>query len=127
MIITNRTQFSIYQEKSEFLLMQICQYEDERDVPKEIISEYQLISKAIIEYEAAHHPLPGRVSTVITDEIEKRMAEKHLKQKNVAQMLGISESRVSDLLNGKRPLNLMLVKRLRDEFGISADFILNHC
>jgi len=127
MTIMNRAQFLIFQEKSEFLLKQICQYEDEGDIPREIISEYQLVSKAIIEYEAAYHPLPGRVSTVIIDEIEKLMAEKHLKQKNVAQILGISESRISDLLNGKRPLNLLMIKRLRDELGISADFILNHC
>lgn len=127
MTINNPKQFAIYKEKSELLLKQICQYEDESKIPDEIINEYEQISDAIIEYEAAYHPLPGRVSTVITGEIEKRMKEKHLKQKNVAQMLGISESRVSDLLRGKRSLNLRIVKRLRDELDISADFILNHC
>jgi len=127
MTINNPKQFAIYKEKSELLLKQICQYEDESKIPDEIINEYEQISDAIIEYEAAYHPLPGRVSTVITGEIEKRMKEKHLKQKNVAQMLGISESRVSDLLRGKRSLNLRIVKRLRDELDIPADFILNHC
>jgi len=127
MTINSPAQFAIYNEKSELLLKKICQYEDERDVPNEIINEYKEISNAIIEYESAYHPLPGRVSTIITDEIVKRMAEKRLKQKNVARMLGISESRTSDLLNGKRPLNLRIAKRLRDELGIPADFILNHC
>ena len=127
MTINSPAQFVIYNEKSELLLKEICQYEDERDVPKEVINEYKHISDAIIEYESAYHPLPGRVSTIITDEIVKRMAERQLKQKGVARMLGISESRTSDLLNGKRPLNLRIVKRLRDELGIPADFILNHC
>jgi len=127
MTINTPAQFAIYNEKSELLLKKICQYEDERDVPTEVINEYKDISNAIIEYESAYHPLPGRVSTIITDEIVKRMAEKQLKQKSVARMLGISESRTSDLLNGKRPLNLRIVKRLRDELGIPADFILNHC
>ena len=127
MNINSPAQFAIYNEKSELLLKKICQYEDERDVPNEVINEYKEISNAIIEYESAYHPLPGRVSTIITDEIVKRMAEKQLKQKNVARMLGISESRTSDLLNGKRPLNLRIAKRLRDELGIPADFILNHC
>jgi len=127
MIINSTAQFANYREKSEILLNQICQYEDESDVPNEIISEYKKVSNAIIEYESAYHPLPGRVSTVITDEILKRMAEKHLMQKNVAKLLGISESRISDLLKGKRPLNLRIVKRLRDELDIPADFILNHC
>jgi len=127
MIINSPKQFTTYKEKSERLLKQICQYENERDIPSEIINEYKQVSGAIIEYEAAYHPLPGRVSTVITGEIVKRMKEKHLKQKNAAHLLGISESRVSDLLRGKRPLNLRIVKRLRDKFDIPADFILNYC
>ena len=127
MTINNSKQFAIHKEKSELLLNQICQYEDESEIPYEIVNEYKQISDAIIEYEAAYHPLPGRVSTIITDEIERCMREKHLKQKNVAQMLGVSESRISDLLRGKRPLNLRIVKRLRDELCIPADFILNHC
>jgi HTH-type transcriptional regulator/antitoxin HigA len=127
MIINSPKQFTIYKEKSEFLLKQICQYEDESEVPSNIINEYKQISDAIIEYEAAYHPLPGRVSTIITGEILKQMAKKELKQKTVAQMLEMSESRISDLLNGRRPLNLRTVKRLRDKLDISADFILNHC
>jgi antitoxin component HigA of HigAB toxin-antitoxin module len=127
MTIISSKQFEAYKEKSEFLLKQICQYEDESEAPAEVINEYKQVSGAIIEYEAAYHPLPGRVSTIITGEIAKRMREKRLKQKNVAQILGISESRISDLLNGKRPLNLRIAKRLRDELDISADFILNHC
>jgi len=127
MIINNPKEFKIFQEKSELLLKQICHYEDETLIPSEILDEYKKLSDAIIEYEAAYHPLPGKVSTIITCEIEKCMVEKNLKQKHVAKMLGISESRTSDLLNGKRPLNLRIAKRLRDELGIPADFILNHC
>ena len=53
------------------------------------------------------------------------MEEKGVNQKQAAKLLGISESRVSDLLNGKRKLNLNIAKRLRDNFGISADFIFD--
>ncbi|HHV86321.1 MAG TPA: helix-turn-helix domain-containing protein [Petrimonas sp.] len=54
------------------------------------------------------------------------MQEKHLKQKETAQLLGISESRMSDFLNGKRPLNLNQVKQLRDKLNIPANFVLNN-
>lgn len=57
---------------------------------------------------------------------EKLMESKHIKQKEAARMLGISESRISELLNGKRTLNLNIAKRLRDCFGIPADFILDN-
>lgn len=63
---------------------------------------------------------------MITDAIRKKMETENIKQKETARRLGISESRVSDILNGRRPLNLNIVKRLRDNFGIPADFILDN-
>ena len=66
MTINSPAQFVIYNEKSELLLKEICQYEDEKNVPNEVMNEYKHISDAIIEYESAYHPLPGRVSTIIT-------------------------------------------------------------
>jgi HTH-type transcriptional regulator/antitoxin HigA len=84
------------------------------------------VNQAISEWEATYHPLPGRVSTLITDVIRKKMKSENLKQKETAKRLGVSDSRVSDILNGRRPLNLNIVKRLRDNFGIPADFILDN-
>lgn len=68
----------------------------------------------------------GKVSTIITDAIKERMVAGNIKQKEAAKKLGVSESRISELLSGKRSLNLNLVKRLRDNFGIPADFILDN-
>lgn len=78
------------------------------------------------EWEAAYHPLPEKVSTLITDEIRRKMDEANLNQIEAAEKLGVSKSRISELLSGKRALNLNLVKRLRDNFGIPADFILDN-
>lgn len=64
------------------------------------------------EWEAAYHPLPGKVSTLITDEIRRKMDEANLNQIETAEKLGVSKSRISELLSGKRALNLNLVKRL---------------
>lgn len=60
-----------------------------------------------------------------TDLVRTKMKEKGVNQKQTAKLLGISESRMSDLLNGHRKLNLNVAKKLRDELGISADFILD--
>lgn len=88
--------------------------------------EFIRLGNIIHEWEAAYHPLPGCVSTIITDAIKEKIKEDNLKQKEAAKALGISESRISELLNGRRPLNLNMVKRLRDNFGIPADFILDN-
>ena len=88
MIINNSKQFAIYKEKSEFLLKQICQYEDESKIPSEIISEYTQISDAIIEYEAIHHPFPWKVSTLTINGSAKQLEKKHQSQRQkVREML----------------------------------------
>jgi dihydrodipicolinate synthase/N-acetylneuraminate lyase len=46
-------------------LEQICQYEDNKDIPTEIVQHYKKVSRALIDYERAYYPLPGRVSTLI--------------------------------------------------------------
>ena len=58
--------------------------------------------------------------------IRRRMKELNVNQKKAASMLGLSESRISDLLNGRRKINLNIAVKLRNNFGISADFILDN-
>ena len=118
--------YESYDKRNEELLEIICQYEDENDIPKDVREEYRKVSRALIDYEEAYHPLPGCVSTLITDEIKTQMQRNNLKQRGLARMLGIQESRVSDLLKGKRPLNLNVVKKLHSELKIPADFLLTH-
>ena len=57
------------------------------------------------EWEAAYHPLPGKVSTLITDEIRRKMDEANFNQIETVEKLCVSKSRISELLSGKRALN----------------------
>ena len=116
-----------YSKQCDELLEQIGQYDDESTIPIEIAEKYKTLALATIEYEKAYHPLPGHVSTLITDAIKQQMRERQLKQKNLAKMLGLSDSRVSDLMKGKRALNLNTVKKLHTELNIPADFLLANC
>lgn len=88
-------------------------------------AEYIRLTGLVDEYENAFYPLPGYSSTLLTEAIKEKMVEKGVNQRQTAKLLGISESRVSDLLSGKRKLNLNIAKRLRDNLGLSADFILD--
>ena len=125
--LISKEQFEILTKECDEILNQICEFEDENDIPKELRKKYVTLSDVLIEYEKAYHPLPGRVSTLVTDAIKEQMQERHLKQKNLAKMLGLSDSRVSDLMNGKRALNLNIVKKLHSELNIPADFLLTNC
>ena len=126
MKIYSEKEFRAYQTEMEALTAKGTDLGDMELLSEEEKERYIALSQAISEWEAAYHPLPGRVSTLITDVIRKKMESENLKQKETAKRLGISESRVSDILNGRRPLNLNIVKRLRDNFGIPADFILDN-
>ena len=126
MIIYSEKEFRAYQIEMEALTAKGTNLGDMELLNEEEKERYIALSQAISEWEAAYHPLPGRGSTLITDVIRKKMESENLKQKETAKRLGVSESRVSDILNGRRPLNLNIVKRLRDNFGIPADFILDN-
>ena len=126
MKIKTDKEFRSYQAEMEAITVKGTDLGDMELLSEEEKERYIVLSQAISEWEAAYHPLPGRVSTLITDAIRKKMETENIKQKETARRLGISESRVSDILNGRRPLNLNIVKRLRDNFGIPADFILDN-
>lgn len=126
MKIKSESEFRQCQEAYEVIIRKGTSLGNMELLGSEDKTEFVRLSQMISEWEAAHHPLPGRVSTLITDAIKERMRVENLKQKEVARSLGVSESRVSDLLSGRRPLNLNIVKRLRDNLGIPADFILDN-
>lgn len=126
MIIKNDAQYKEYKKAMEVIIVKGTELGDMELLSQSDKDEFIRLTDAIYEWESAYHPLPGKVSTLITDEIKKQMENKMIKQKEAARMLGISESRVSELLNGKRGLNLNIAKRLRDYFGISADFIFDN-
>ena len=122
MIIKNDAQYREYKEAMEVIIAKGTKLGDMELLSQSDKNEFIRLTDAIHEWEAAYHPLPGKVSSLI----KKQMVDKKIKQKEAAKMLGISESRVSELLNGKRALNLNIAKRLRDCFGIPADFILDN-
>jgi antitoxin component HigA of HigAB toxin-antitoxin module len=125
--LISKKQYEVLTKECDKLMNQICEFEDQNDAPKELLDKYAELSDILIAYEKAYHPLPWEVSTLITDEIKTRMEKKHLKQRSLSKLLGVDESRVSELMNGKRPLNLNIVKKLHSELHIPADFLLAHC
>lgn len=126
MKISSDSQYREYKKEMEVLIQKGTKLGDMELLSEANKEEFVRLTDAIYEWEAAYHPLPGKVSTVITDAIKQRMSIGNIKQKDAAKKLGVSESRVSELLSGRRSLNLNMVKRLRDNFGISADFILDN-
>lgn len=60
----------------------------------------------------------------ISDALKIKMMQLRLKQKDMAILLGIAESRLSEVLSGKRKVNMELAKKLNRILKIEAEFIL---
>ena len=75
-------------------------------------------------YEDSIPLMPIRQPQTLVEMIELKMFQKKLKQKEVARLLSIPESRLSEVLTGKRKVNMDLAKRLHDRLEIDAQFIL---
>ncbi len=82
--------------------------------------ELDVLATLVDAYEAKHHAIaaPDPVTA-----IQFRMEQQHLSRKDLEPMIG-SRARVSEVLTGKRPLTLEMVRRVKRELGISADLLI---
>ena len=85
--------------------------------------ELKRLSEMAEAYEDKHFHFPYRPQT-LQDMIELKMFEQKLKQKELATLLGVSASRLSEIMHGKRKINIDLAKRLYQKLDIDAGFIL---
>lgn len=74
-------------------------------------------------WEKENYPFPIAPNPLLA-EIQIKMVERNLKQKDMASMLGIDESRMSEIMKGKRKISMSIAKKLHDRLCISADTIL---
>jgi HTH-type transcriptional regulator/antitoxin HigA len=58
--------------------------------------------------------------------IELRMYEMKLKQKELAKTLGVSDAKLSLILNGKQRPDIAFIKAVHTKLNVPADFILAH-
>ena len=91
---------------------------DEKEGP---LAEYAETLAILIEhYEEEHFPMKNASSIEI---LEFLMEQNGLKQKDLVGILG-GKSAVSEILNGKRPLNLKHIRVLADQFNVKpATFV----
>jgi HTH-type transcriptional regulator/antitoxin HigA len=80
----------------------------------------EVLALLLEQYEAQHFPMdiPDPVQA-----IRFRMEQQGLTNKDLVPMLG-SMSRVSEVLNYKRPLSLTMMRKLHDELEIPAEVLL---
>jgi HTH-type transcriptional regulator / antitoxin HigA len=82
--------------------------------------ELELLATLIEIYEDEHAPVPPPDPL---EAIRFRMEQENLRPQDLIPFLG-SRSRVSEVLNGRRPLTLQMIRRLHYGLGIPAEVLL---
>jgi HTH-type transcriptional regulator/antitoxin HigA len=83
----------------------------------------QALGNAIEAYEiaAGHEPEPPQTLRGI---LEVEMFKRRIKQRGLAELLEVSEPRLSEIMKGKREMNLDFIKRLYTKLSIPAETLL---
>jgi len=89
------------------------------DTPENI--ELSLLSDLVAEYEDIHYPIK---KPSLIDIIKLRMYEMGLTQAAVAQLLGISAPRMSEIMHGKTEPSLSLARTISQKLNIDAETVL---
>ena len=84
--------------------------------------ELDILATLVDAYEAKHHAIdtPDPI-----DAIQFRMEQQGLTRKSLEPLIG-SRARVSEVMTRRRSLTLAMIRRVRDELGISADVLIGH-
>lgn len=95
-------------------------FDDAPDPDSEAGAHFEVLLTLIHAYEAKHHPIapPDPV-----DAIKFRMEQQGLTARDLEPMIGRA-SRVSEVLNRKRPLSMAMVWRLHHALGIPAETLI---
>jgi len=83
--------------------------------------ELDLLSDLVADYEEANFPVK---TPSLPDVIKLRMYERGLNQKRLSELLGVSNSRVSEYLNGKSEPPLKVARVISQKLDIDPAIVL---
>lgn len=82
--------------------------------------ELEVLSILVKDYENVHFPIP-KPSPL--EAIRFRLEQLGISEKELSEILGY-RSRKSEILSGKRKLNLSMIRRLNEKLHISAEILI---
>ena len=124
MVIKSEKEYKDYEARVEKLMQRCTELGDMELLTEEEKAEFMRLREALDEYGSAYHPLPGQMSSLLTDAILSQVKEKGLKQKDAARMIGISSTMFSDLIHGRRSLSFEVARSIHKVLGIPAEVVL---
>ena len=78
-------------------------------------------ARLIQDYEQSHFAIPDPDPV---DAVLFRMEQEGLDRHGLSDLLGTSTGRVSEILSGRRPLSISMIRTLHRKLGISGDILI---
>ena len=116
--LKNEEAYNAAMQRIEELLKVVT---DETPVSDPNYQELDILSDMVAEYENIHYTF---AKPKLTDVIRLRMYERSLTQAAVARLLGISPSRMSELMHGKMEPSYQLSRNLCLKLNIDPAIVL---
>ena len=122
--ISDRKEYNEVMKRIEKLLQKTTKNGGFKCMRAKEVETLKQLSLMAEQYEDSIPLMPIKTPSTLTEMIRYKMFEMNLKQKQLAKVLEISEARISELLTGKRKINLELAKKLHIKLKIDANFLL---
>lgn len=116
--IKSETEYKATMERIEELLLVVG--EDTPESDKNSV-ELVLLSNLVADYDEEHYPV---AQPTLSEILKLRMYEMGLTQRNIAEMLEVSPSRVSEYLTGKSEPTLKIAREISTKLSIDPAIVL---
>lgn len=116
--IKSEKQYDFIMQRIEELLLVT---DDNMPIDCKEIIELEMLSDLAEEYELEHYPIEA---PSLPEVIKLRMYEMNLTQEKLAEMLGLSQSRISDYLTGKTEPTLKVARSISRQLNIEPSIVL---
>lgn len=119
--IETEKQYQAAMARIEELLPLVTEETPEDDIHS---VELVLLSNLVADYDDAHYPVEA---PSLVNVLRLRMYEMKLTQKSMAELIGISASRLNEILTGKREPTLQIARAICIKLSIDAAIVLGVC
>jgi len=96
----------------------------EANLTKREADEIRKLALEAQQYEKNMYSIPA--PKTIQGIIELRMYELKLTQSKLAKILGVTDAKLSQILNGKRDPDVRFLKAVHEKLKVDATFLLTH-
>lgn len=116
--IKTKAQYKWAMDKIEELLPLV---DDNTPTTDKNYIELELLSNLVADYEDVHYPIN---TPTLSEIMQLRMFEMGLTQQKVAELLEVSQSRVSEYISGKSEPTLKVARNISKKLNIEANLVL---